>query len=207
MKCEITFSCGHTAIIDLFGTNEQRERKIKWYETYGDCPDCYEARINAENAEGCDAIEMPYREYKEKYSECKTERGSYNKETKTIVVYVPRTETEENEAEEAAMEETANEGAKEPTEYEIDNIESGLANITPAEFADAYGIYARDYGTSSPEEHRAKRYLVGIELLSGREIEVFGSREAIQPAMIRPCWEYIMANNDKLLPMILPDKK
>ena len=94
MKYDVTFSCGHTATIELFGTTEQRERKIKWYETYGDCPDCYEAHINAENAEGCEAVEMSYREYKENYGECKTERGSYNKETKTIVVYVPRTETE-----------------------------------------------------------------------------------------------------------------
>lgn len=201
MKYDVTFSCGHTATIELFGTTEQRERKIKWYETYGDCPDCYEAHINAENAEGCEAVEMSYREYKENYGECKTERGSYNKETKTIVVYVPRTETEEPETEKT--EETPNEEAKETAEYEINNIESGLANITPIEFVDAYGIYARDYGTTPPEERRAKRCLVGIELLSGRQIEVFGSREAIQPAMIRQCWEYIMENRDALLPMLL----
>ena len=32
---------------------------------------------------------MLYREYKEKYCDCRTKENSYNKETKTIIVYVP----------------------------------------------------------------------------------------------------------------------
>lgn len=32
--------------------------------------------------------EMHYSEYKNNYSDCETKRGSYNKETKTIIVYV-----------------------------------------------------------------------------------------------------------------------
>ena len=69
--------------------------KVKWYETQAVCPDCYKTQLDAEAAEGCDEVEMSYKEYKTDYADCKTKRDSYNKETKTIVVYVPRTETED----------------------------------------------------------------------------------------------------------------
>lgn len=48
MKYDVTFSCGHTATIDLFGPGKERERKISWYETHGECPECYKARKQAE---------------------------------------------------------------------------------------------------------------------------------------------------------------
>ena len=48
MKYDVTFSCGHTATIELFGPGKERERKISWYETYGECPECYKARKQAE---------------------------------------------------------------------------------------------------------------------------------------------------------------
>lgn len=45
-------------------------------------------------------IEMFYGDYKEKYPDCKTKFGSYNKETKTVIVCVPENETQqEREAE------------------------------------------------------------------------------------------------------------
>lgn len=40
-KYSVTFSCGHTATIQLFGKETDRQRKIKWYEESGLCPDCY----------------------------------------------------------------------------------------------------------------------------------------------------------------------
>lgn len=95
MKYDITFSCGHTHTVDIYGSAAERERKVMWYETQAVCPDCYKAQMDAEAAEGCDEVEMSYKEYKTDYADCKTKRDSYNKETKTIVVYVPRTETEE----------------------------------------------------------------------------------------------------------------
>lgn len=41
MKYNVTFSCGHAAEVQLFGSNKDRERKIKWYEEYALCPECY----------------------------------------------------------------------------------------------------------------------------------------------------------------------
>ena len=95
MKYDITFSCGHTRTVDIYGSAAERERKVMWYATQAVCPDCYKAQLDAEAAEGCDEVEMSYKEYKTDHADCKTKRDSYNKETKTIVVYVPRTETEE----------------------------------------------------------------------------------------------------------------
>lgn len=37
----------------------------------------------------CIETEMSYRDYKNNYSSCQTKKNSYNKETKTITVYVP----------------------------------------------------------------------------------------------------------------------
>lgn len=41
MKDYVTYSCGHTGEVQLFGSNKDRERKIKWYEESALCPDCY----------------------------------------------------------------------------------------------------------------------------------------------------------------------
>ena len=41
MKYDVTYSCGHTATVVLFGKSEDRERKLHWMETDGMCPDCY----------------------------------------------------------------------------------------------------------------------------------------------------------------------
>lgn len=41
MKDYVTFSCGHTGEVQLFGSNKDRERKIKWYEESALCPECY----------------------------------------------------------------------------------------------------------------------------------------------------------------------
>ena len=41
MKDYVTFSCGHTGEVQLFGSNKDRERKIKWYEKEALCPECY----------------------------------------------------------------------------------------------------------------------------------------------------------------------
>ena len=98
MKYDITFSCGHTHTVDIYGSAAERERKIKWYEAEAVCPDCYKAKKDAEAAEGCSEVEMSYSEYKTNYASCKTKLNSYNKETKTIVVYVPQTEDEAIEA-------------------------------------------------------------------------------------------------------------
>lgn len=42
-KYDVTFSCGHTDTVVLFGKVKDRERKIEWYESSCLCPECYEA--------------------------------------------------------------------------------------------------------------------------------------------------------------------
>lgn len=99
MKYTVKFSCGHTATVELLGAYKDRERKIAWYAESGLCPCCFEAKKEAENAEGCREVEMHYGEYKEKFADCKTKAGSYNKATKTIIVYVPVEEEPEQDEE------------------------------------------------------------------------------------------------------------
>lgn len=42
---EVTFSCGHTERIQLYGKHTDRERKIKWFEAHGKCSECYKASL------------------------------------------------------------------------------------------------------------------------------------------------------------------
>lgn len=94
-KYTVTFSCGHEATIELFGKDADRKRKIAYLEESGICPECYAAAREAEKAEGCKEVEMSYSEYKNNYAECDTKKDSYDKKTKTIIVYVPIEPTEE----------------------------------------------------------------------------------------------------------------
>lgn len=41
MKYNVTFSCGHKGIVDLFGKHEDREKKISYFEKFGLCKSCY----------------------------------------------------------------------------------------------------------------------------------------------------------------------
>lgn len=97
MKYDVTFSCGHTEEVQIYGKAEERERKIKYYGKSGLCSECYKKKMNEENAENCEEVVMSYREYKENYSDCKTKSGSYDKVEKTIVVYVPKQEEDARE--------------------------------------------------------------------------------------------------------------
>lgn len=47
-KYEVTFSCGHTETVALFGKHTERERKIKYYEECGHCSECRRAYKAAE---------------------------------------------------------------------------------------------------------------------------------------------------------------
>lgn len=96
MKYEVKRACGHIEVVELFGKAEDRQKKIEWLEQT-DCSDCY-------NAIGCEEVEMHYGEYKKNYAECKTKKDSYNKETKTIIVFIPVKTEEETEAKEIIAE-------------------------------------------------------------------------------------------------------
>ena len=44
-KYEVKFSCGHTQIIELFGKDKDRQRKIEYFEERGLCKDCYKSMM------------------------------------------------------------------------------------------------------------------------------------------------------------------
>ena len=88
-KYDVVFSCGHTETKDIFGKASERESKIAYWEKYGICSCCYRRQKDAENSADCNEVEMFYGDYKRNYPECKTKANSYNRETKTIIVYVP----------------------------------------------------------------------------------------------------------------------
>lgn len=90
MKYDVNFSCGHKETIELFGKTNERERKISYFKKYGVCSCCYKEQKEIEKSIDCEEIEMYYGEYKKNYSNCETKAGSYNGETKTIIVYVPK---------------------------------------------------------------------------------------------------------------------
>ena len=43
-KYEVTYSCGHSAEVELYGSKAERERKIEWFAQSGSCPDCFRAQ-------------------------------------------------------------------------------------------------------------------------------------------------------------------
>lgn len=59
MKVNITYSCGHQGTINVFGKSEERERKIKYFEEYGLCPDCYKAEKQGEEKSFAEKYELP----------------------------------------------------------------------------------------------------------------------------------------------------
>lgn len=62
-KYEITYSCGHCGVIDLIGKGTDRERKIKYYEDYGLCKECYKLKKEKEAKEQgliLNAAVLPY---------------------------------------------------------------------------------------------------------------------------------------------------
>jgi hypothetical protein len=59
MKVNITYSCGHQGTINVFGKSEERERKIKYFEEYGLCPDCYKVEKQKETEEFAVKCELP----------------------------------------------------------------------------------------------------------------------------------------------------
>lgn len=70
MKYEVTFSCGHTGTVQLYGKGDERERKIRYFEEYGVCSECYKERRAIEAEIGCKHVTMFYRTYKTDYSFC-----------------------------------------------------------------------------------------------------------------------------------------
>lgn len=55
-KYDVTYSCGHSGTIQLFGPYKSRDRKIEWYENEGLCPDCYAEKQRQKREEEVKAI-------------------------------------------------------------------------------------------------------------------------------------------------------
>ena len=43
-KYDVKFSCGHTGVVEIYGSGAERERKLWWYENKAMCSDCYKAK-------------------------------------------------------------------------------------------------------------------------------------------------------------------
>lgn len=92
-KYQVELSCGHTQQIELFGKNEERERKIEYLKNNGKCSECYKEELKKIQElkvaeKGLKATEISYREYKLNYSQCETVKNSYDANKKTIIVYI-----------------------------------------------------------------------------------------------------------------------
>lgn len=49
MKYTVTMSCGHEEKVSLLGKNEEREKRIKFYESSGLCRECYKKMEEKQN--------------------------------------------------------------------------------------------------------------------------------------------------------------
>jgi hypothetical protein len=49
-KYDVTYSCGHTETVQLYGSNRERDQKIRWYEKSCLCSKCYAEKQAADRA-------------------------------------------------------------------------------------------------------------------------------------------------------------
>lgn len=66
MKYDITYACGHTGTVNLYGPNKERERKISWLESRCLCKECEEAENAKRRAEEKAQLGLPELEGSEK---------------------------------------------------------------------------------------------------------------------------------------------
>ena len=57
-KYQVTYRCGHTDTVGLFGSAKQRENKLTWLET-SLCTECWKAQQAADAANKARAMELP----------------------------------------------------------------------------------------------------------------------------------------------------
>lgn len=50
MKYDVTFSCGHTQTVQLFGKSADRARKIDFFEKRGVCSNCFKEQKEIEDS-------------------------------------------------------------------------------------------------------------------------------------------------------------
>ena len=133
MKETVKRACGHEETIQVYGSVKDREYTIHKEEKKL-CVHCL-AEEQKKQYENCDMVEVPYREYKEKYSECVTLTGSYNPDTKTIVVFIPNKKEAEKEISEIVAAAMAELGCDIDTSSIITISVNGKGNLTGKEMA------------------------------------------------------------------------
>ena len=80
------FSCGHKGYISYFGHSDLMKKLAK-VEKDGLCPECKRKEL----MENSVCVNMPYGLYKEKYAHRRNiASGAYNKDKRTIEVYMPQ---------------------------------------------------------------------------------------------------------------------
>lgn len=57
-KYDVTYKCGHTATVQLYGKSADRDKKIAQLENQI-CPDCYKAQRDAAAKEQAEALHLP----------------------------------------------------------------------------------------------------------------------------------------------------
>lgn len=48
MQYDVTYSCGHSGTVNLFGKGKEHERKLAFFRDCGLCPECYKAKKRKE---------------------------------------------------------------------------------------------------------------------------------------------------------------
>ena len=154
MKYDITYSCGHTGTVELYGKTSERESKIRWYETTAVCPECYKKQ-QEEAAETITKYDLPELEGSEK-------QVAWAKKLMESAITVLETEGRKT-AEEQAPTEDAKSQAHKAIDAHIARIRSAKhaadiiatfkgINFSVANKSDILGkiFYEMDYNKVSP---------------------------------------------------------
>ena len=154
MKYDVTYSCGHTGTVELYGKTSERESKIRWYETTAVCPECYKKQ-QEEAAETITKYDLPELGGSEK-------QVAWAKKLMESAITVLETEGRKT-AEEQAPTEAAKSQAHKAIDAHIARIRSAKhaadiidtfkdINFSAANKSDILGkiFYAMDYNKVSP---------------------------------------------------------
>lgn len=155
MKYDVTYSCGHTGTVELYGKTSERESKIRWYETTAVCPECYKKQQQEVATAATTGYELPELEGSEK-------QVAWAKKLMESAITVLETEGRKTAEEQAPTEAAKSQAHKaidahiariRSTKYAADIIDTfkGI-NFSAANKSDILGkiFYEMDYNKVSP---------------------------------------------------------
>lgn len=88
----VTFKCGHTERIQISGDWETVKRKMDGYKRHLCCSKCAETTFRKHKEIDHRAVYMSYRAYKEHFSSYDCLPSTYDKDSKRILVFLPKWE-------------------------------------------------------------------------------------------------------------------